>query len=162
MGRMNVTASETVLIPADIYGCDIIPWLVRLGTRAQQGHTRTACDSRTPYRHLREPEATLEPRATFVRTLLMPASGHFGRFSGPRGPKWSVHFWHLTQKERCTGEAECTQVTLFPYEYWVFEEKTRFGPVSGLPGPKRVSGNCRKWPKATGRNCVAGPFMHES
>ena len=73
LGRMNVTASETVLIPADIYGCDIIPWLVRLGTRAQQGHTRTACDSRTPYRHLREPEATLEPRATFVRTLLMPA-----------------------------------------------------------------------------------------
>ena len=74
--RMNVTASETVLIPADIYGCDIIPWLVRLGTRAQQGHTRTACDSRTAYRHqrrLREPEATLEPRATFVRTLLMPA-----------------------------------------------------------------------------------------
>ena len=75
---------------------------------------------------------------------------------------WSVHFLMLTQKERCTGWATCTQVTLFPYEYWVFEEKMRFGPVSGLPGPKRVSGNCRKWPKATGRNCVAGPFMHES
>ena len=91
-----------------------------------------------------------------------PETGHFGRFSGPRGPKWRIHFWYLTQKEQCTGQAECTQVTLFPYKYWVFEEKTRFGPVSGLPGPKRVSGNCRKWPKATGRNCVAGPFMHES
>merc|ERR1711894_380085 len=91
-----------------------------------------------------------------------PETGRFGRFSGPRGPKWSVHFWYLTQKERCTGQAECTQGTLFPYKYWVFEEKMRFGPVSGLPGPKRVSGNCRKWPKATGRNCVAGPFMHES
>merc|ERR1711947_61531 len=89
-------------------------------------------------------------------------TGRFGRFSGPKGPKWNIHFWYLTQKERCTGQAECTQVTLFPYEYWVFEEKTRFGPVSGLPGPKRVSRNCRKWPKATGRNCVAGPFMHES
>ena len=37
-----------------------------------------------------------------------------------------------------------------------------FALVSGLPGPKRVSGNCQKWAKATGRNCVAGPFMHES
>ena len=91
-----------------------------------------------------------------------PETGRFGRFSGPGGPKWNIHFLHLTQKERCTGQAECTQGTLFPYEYWVFEEKTRFGPVSGLPGPKRVSGNCRKWQKATGRNCVAGPFMHES
>ena len=91
-----------------------------------------------------------------------PETGHFGRFSGPRGPKWKNHFLHLTQKERCTGQAECTQGTLFPYKYWVFEEKTRFGPVSGLLGPKRVSGNCRKWPKATGRNCVAEPFMHES
>ena len=52
--------------------------------------------------------------------------------------------------------------SLFPYKYWVFEEKPRFGPVSELPGPKRVSGNCQKWAKATGRNCVAGPFMHES
>ena len=85
-----------------------------------------------------------------------------GRFSGPRGPIWRYHFWYLTQKERCTGKAECNQVTLFPYKYWVFEEKTRFGPVSGHLGPKRVSGNCRKWPKATGRNCVAEPFMHES
>ena len=32
-----------------------------------------------------------------------PETGRFGRFSGPRGPKWSVHFWYLTQKERCTG-----------------------------------------------------------
>ena len=32
-----------------------------------------------------------------------PETGRFGRFSGPRGPKWSVHFLLLTQKERCTG-----------------------------------------------------------
>ena len=92
----------------------------------------------------------------------MPKTGRFGRFSGPMGPKWSIHFSYFTQKQRCTGRTECTQVTLFPFKYWVFEEKMQFGPVSGLPGPKLVSGNCRKWPKATGRNCVAEPFMHES
>ena len=74
-----------------------------------------------------------------------PETGRYGRFSAP---KWDIHFWYLTQKERCTGQADCTQVTLFPYKYWVFEEKVRLGPVSGLPGPKRVLGNCRKWPKA--------------
>ena len=38
---------------------------------------------------------------------------------------------HLTQKERCTERAECTQVTLFPYKYWVFEEKRNSGPFRG-------------------------------
>ena len=91
-----------------------------------------------------------------------PESGRFGRFSGPRGPKWRIHFWHLTQKERRGGRPECTQVTLFPYNCWVSAAKTRFGPVSGVPGPKRVLGNGRNRPKATGRNYAAGPFMHES
>ena len=67
-----------------------------------------------------------------------PESGRFGRFSGPRGPKWRFHFLHLTQKERRAGRAECTQVTLFPYNCWVCEAKTRFGPVSGVCGAKRV------------------------
>ena len=56
-----------------------------------------------------------------------PETGRFGRFLGPRGPKWNIHFFQFTQKERCAGRAECTQVTLFPYNCWVFEEKTRFG-----------------------------------
>ena len=56
----------------------------------------------------------------------------------------------------------CTQVTLFPYNCWVRKEKTRFGPVSGVPGPKRVLGNGQKRSKATGRNYAAGPFIHES
>ena len=62
----------------------------------------------------------------------------------------------LTQKERRGGRPECTQVTLFPYNYWVSAAKTRFGPVSGVPGPKRVLGNGRNRPKATGRNYAAG------
>ena len=48
-----------------------------------------------------------------------PETGRFGRFSGPSGAKWNIHFLHLTQKERCTGRAECTQVTLFSYDCWV-------------------------------------------
>ena len=91
-----------------------------------------------------------------------PESGSFGSFLGPRGPKWNIHFLHLTQKERCTGRAECIQVTLFPHDCWVFEAKMRLGPVSGVPGPKSVLGNARKQPKATERNCATGPFMHES
>ncbi len=31
----------------------------------------------------------------------------------------------------------------------------RFGPVSGVPGPKRILGNGKKRPEATGRNSVA-------
>ena len=50
----------------------------------------------------------------------------------------------LTQKERRGGRPECTQVTLFPYNCWVSAAKTRFGPVSGVPGPKRVLGNGRR------------------
>ena len=115
-----------------------------------------------PFQGVRRPKFRCGRSRQFDFSRCTPETGRFGRFSGPRGPKWRIHFLHLTQKERCTGQAECTQGTLFPYKYWVFEEKMRFGPVSGLPGPKRVSGNCRKWPKATGRNCVAGPFMHES
>ena len=91
-----------------------------------------------------------------------PESGRFGRFSGPRGPKWNIHFLHLTQKKQRAGRAGCTQVTLFPYNCWVRKEKTRFGPVSGVPGPKRVLGNGEKRSKATGRNYAAGPFIHES
>ena len=91
-----------------------------------------------------------------------PESGRFGRFSGPRGPKWKTHLLTLTQKERRGGRPECTQVTLFPYNCWVSAAKTRFGPVSGVRGPKRVLGNGRKWPKATGRDCAAGPFMPKS
>ena len=91
-----------------------------------------------------------------------PESGRFGRFSGPRGPKWRIHLLTLTQKERRGGRPECTQVTLFPSKCWVSAAKTRFGPVSGVPGPKRVLGNGRNRPKATGRNYAAGPFMHES
>ena len=91
-----------------------------------------------------------------------PESGRFGRFSGPRGPKWKNHFLHLTQKERCCARVRCTQVTLFPYNCWVSAAKTRFGPVSGVPGPKRVLGNGQNRPKATGRNYAAGPFLQES
>ena len=88
--------------------------------------------------------------------------GPFRPFFGPQGPKWNIHFLHLTQKERRAGRPECTQVTLFPYNCWVSAAKTRFGPVSGVPGPKRVLGNGRNRPKATGRNYAAGPFMQES
>ena len=51
---------------------------------------------------------------------------------------------------------------LFPYNCLVFEGKTRFGPVWGVPWPKLVLGNGQKRPKATGRNYAAGPFIHES
>ena len=61
-----------------------------------------------------------------------------------RGPKWSVHFLHMTQKERCADWAECTLVTLFPYDWWVWRAKTQFGPVSGVSGPKRVLENSRR------------------
>ena len=64
-----------------------------------------------------------------------PESGRFGRFSGPRGPKWSVHFLHLTQKKRRASPAGCTQGTLFPYNCWVSRAKIRFGPVWGVPAP---------------------------
>ena len=36
-----------------------------------------------------------------------PESGRFGRFSGPRGPKWRIHLLTLTQKERRGGRPEC-------------------------------------------------------
>ena len=98
----------------------------------------------------------------FGFSLRWPQKGRFGPFSGPRGPKWNIHLVTLTQKERRAGRAECTQVTLFPYNCWVVGSKTRFGPVSGVPGPKRVLGNGRNRPKATGRSSVAGPFIHES
>ena len=92
--RMNVTASETVLIPADIYGCDIIPWLVRLGTRAQQGHTRTACD---------------------IRPNFIDASfGPFRPFFGPQGAEMerSLLAPHPEGATRQPSRPECTQVTL--------------------------------------------------
>ena len=91
-----------------------------------------------------------------------PETGRFGRFSGPRGPKWENHFLHLTQKERRAGRAGCTQATLFPYDCGVSSAKTPFGPVSGAHGPKRVTGNGRKRPSATGRKAVAGAFMNQS
>ena len=107
------------------------------------------------FQGVRQPKFRCGRSRQFDFSRCMPETGRFGRFLGPRGPKWRIHFLHATQKKRCTGQSECTQVTLFPYKYWVFEEKMQFGPVSGHPGPKRVSGNCRKYPKATGRNCVA-------
>ena len=67
-----------------------------------------------------------------------------------------------TQKERRAGQAGCTQDTLFTYDGGVLRAKTRFGPVSGVPGPKRVTGNSQKRPSATGRKAVAGPFMNQS
>ena len=79
-----------------------------------------------------------------------PETGRFGRFSGPKGPKWDIHFWTLTQKERRAGRARCTQATLFPYDCGGLRAKTRFEPVSGAHGPKRVSGNGQKRPSATG------------
>ena len=60
-----------------------------------------------------------------------------------RGPKWSVHFLHMTQKERCADWAECTLVTLFPYMIDGFEERKR-NSGSGVPGPKRVLENSRR------------------
>ena len=59
------------------------------------------------------------------------------------------HFWHLTQKERRADRARCTQATLFPYDCGGLRAKTRFEPVSGAHGPKRVSGNGQKRPSAT-------------
>ena len=91
-----------------------------------------------------------------------PPMARFRPFSGPRGRKLRFHFCYLTQKERCAGRFVYTQVTLFPYNCWVSAAKTRFGPVSGVPGPKRVLGNGRNRPKATGRNYAAGPFLQES
>ena len=82
------------------------------------------------FQGVRRPKFRCGRSRQFDFSRCTPETGRFGRFSGPRGPKWSVHFWYLTQKEQCTGQAECTQVTLFPYKYWVFEEKMRFGPVS--------------------------------
>ena len=77
-------------------------------------------------------------------------------------PEWKYHHDHYHYPAGARSRPECTQVTLFPYNCWVFVEKTRFGPVSGVPGPKRVLGNGRNRPKATGRSSVAGPFLHES
>ena len=94
-----------------------------------------------------------------------PESGRFGRFSGPRGPKWKNHFWYLTQKERCCARARCTQVTLFPYDCWVFEAKTRFRPVWGSPDQnafwETAKGHweklrfrlCKSPENSTGQNC---------
>ena len=69
---------------------------------------------------------------------------------------------HLTQKERRGGRARCNQATLFPYDCGGLRAKTRFEPVLGAHGPKRVSGNGQKRPSATGRKAVAGPFMNQS
>ena len=81
---------------------------------------------------------------------VFPAGGCFGRFLGPRGPKWRFHFLTLTQKERRAGQAECTQVTLFLYNCWVSVAKTQFGPVSGVPVFWELT-----------KNYAAGPFIHE-
>ena len=70
----------------------------------------------------------------------MVRNGAFRPFFRPQGAKWKNHCWYLIQTERCTGRAECTQVTLFPYKCWVFEEKTRFG------GPQAVT-RFEKWTK---------------
>ena len=79
-----------------------------------------------------------------------PPPARKGLFRPFLGPKWNTHFLHATQKERCTERAECTQVTLFPCEYWVFEERCDFGPFFkrarfgkrpfwGPRGPRRAS-----------------------
>ena len=71
----------------------------------------------------------------------MARNGSFWLFFGP---KWRFHFLMLAQKDRIAGRAKCTQVTLFPYNCWVYWAKTWFGPVWGVPGPKRVLGNGRR------------------
>ena len=43
----------------------------------------------------------------------------------------------------CTGRAECTQVTLFPCKYWVFEEKCDLGRF-GAPRAKTRFGKLPK------------------
>ena len=58
---------------------------------------------------------------TKISVASQPSMAQSGRFLGPRVPKWTFHFLHLTQKERCVGRAKCTQVTLFPHNYWVFK-----------------------------------------
>ena len=52
--------------------------------------------------------------------------------------------------------AECTQVTLFPYRYWVFEEKARFGPVSGLPGPNAFWETAENGQRPLGETALPG------
>ena len=49
-----------------------------------------------------------------------------------------------------------------PFFHNIVSAKTRFWPVSGAPGPKRVPENDRKQGKATGRKAVAGAFMNQS
>ena len=73
-----------------------------------------------------------------------------------------VYLAHVSWEGSFLEKTLGTQVTLFPYNCWVSAAKTRFGPVSGVPGPKRVLGNGQNRPKATGRNYAAGPFLQES
>ena len=77
-----------------------------------------------------------------IRFFPLPArNGSFRPFFGPQRAHMEHTLLVSHPEGAMSGQAECTQVTLFPYKYWVFEEKS---PVSGLPEPKRVSGNCRK------------------
>ena len=75
-----------------------------------------------------------------------PETGRFGCFSDPRGSKWTNHLTS-TQKERCTGRDESTQVIIV---------------IVIVIGLKRVLANGRNRSKATGRNYAAGSFMQES
>ena len=64
---------------------------------------------------------TTEPLVTSIR--LFPSVFQNRPFFGPSGSKMENHFCTFTQKEQRAGWAGCTQVTLFPYDCWVFEEK---------------------------------------
>ena len=101
------------------------------------------------FQRVKRPKFRWPHSRQFGFSRLWPETGRFGRFSGPRGPKWDIHFLTLTQKERRAGRARCTQATLFPYDCGGLRAKTPFGPVSGAHGPKRVSGNGQKRPSAT-------------
>ena len=103
-----------------------------------------------------------QPREKIAQTCLQRLHVFPSLYLAPIPSDLWPHFLDLTQKEQRPGRAGCTQATLFPYDCGVSSAKTPFGPVSGAHGPKRVTGNGRKRPSATGRKAVAGPFMNQS
>ena len=101
------------------------------------------------FQGVRRPKFQCGRSRQFDFSRCTPETGRFGRFSGPRGPKCSVHFLHLTQKERCTGQAECTQVIFSHINIGSLKKKCNSGPFRAPRAetrfgklPKMVEGHC--------------------
>ena len=114
-------------------------------------NSATICLEITPTFRVFQPTEILVSSQPSIRFFPLPArNGPFRPFFGPQGAEMEVSLL-ASHPEGATGSPSR-----------VHPGKTRFGPVSGVPGPKRVLEKGRKLPKATGKNSVNGPFMHES